>query len=130
MGSKTVMYSLESDSSLEEVKNALKRSLIFLGGSMMDMGEGIQITQGVNEVKYAAGASLKAIITIQNPQPGKFNFFANITWSPNGVFWICLVVGFFVFGVLWIVPFFYLFIDPTPAYQQAFYRIPTFLKSG
>ena len=41
-----------------------------------------------------------------------------IVWNPNPLVWICLVVGFFVFGILWVVAALYLFVDPAPVYNR------------
>jgi len=123
MGSKTVFYTMDSDKSVEQVRDAAKKSLLFLGGTLLEQREGFQIKQGTNGVNFAFAANFDALINVRQSAPNKYEFFATINWSPNSVFWVCLIIGFFVFGILWIIPLLYLFIDPSPAYQLALFRI-------
>ncbi len=128
MGSKTVFFTLESDKTLDEVKSALQKSLSFLGGTLIPAGDGFQLKQGVNGVNFAFAANFDALISIRQPAPNKYEFYGNINWSPNNLFWACLIIGFFVMGILWIIPILYLFIDPTNAYQSAFFQTQNLLK--
>jgi len=123
MGSKTVFYTLETDQPIAQVRDALKRSLIFLGGMVFEQGNGYEVKKGANGVNFAFTADFVAYVELRQPATNKYEFFANINWTPSVLVWICLVVGFFVFGILWIVPLFYLFIDPSQAYQQALFRV-------
>jgi hypothetical protein len=128
MGSKTVFYTFDSDKPIEIVKDALKRSMMFLGGTMQDLGQMITITQGNNGVGNAFTAELNANVNLRCVSEKKYEVFCTIEWKPSSIVWICLVVGFFVFGILWIIPLLYLFVDPTTAYQQALYRVPSLLQ--
>jgi hypothetical protein len=128
MASKTVFYQFESTKNLVEVKQAVRKASSFLGGSIIERGDGFEIQQGVNGVNYAFAANFNAYININQTNPGKYQIQATINWNPNTLFWVCLVIGFFIFGILWIVPLLYLFIDPTSAYQQALFRVPSFLE--
>jgi hypothetical protein len=123
MGSKTVFYTLTTDKTMPEVKEAARKSLMFLGGSLFEAGDGFQIKQGVNGVNFAFAANFETMLNIRQAAPNKYEFFANINWTPNTLFWVCLIVGIFVFGILWVVPLLYLFIDPSQAYQDALFRI-------
>lgn len=102
---------------------------MFLGGTMMENAAGVQVTQGTSGVSFAFAANFDAMINIRQSAQNKYEFLGTVNWSPNGLFWACLIIGFFVFGILWIVPILYLFIDPTQAYQQAFFRIQSMLAS-
>jgi hypothetical protein len=128
MGSKTVFHLIETKKTLSDVKQATKQACSFLGGTIYERGDGFEINQGVNGVNFAFSANLKAYININQTDPEKYQIIGTINWNPNGVFWACLIIGFFVFGILWIIPLLYLFIDPTSAYQQALFRIPNFLE--
>jgi hypothetical protein len=99
-----------------------------LGGQVMAAGETTFIKGGSQNVQFAFAADFKTTITVQHSQPGSYNVIANVEWSPNTIFWVCLVIGFFVFGILWIVPVLYFFIDPTNAYQQFFFLIDSKLR--
>ena len=130
MGTKTVFYTIESENSLVEMKAKLKQSLLFLGGTLVDYDTGFQLKQGTNGVNYAFAANFEAMISIRQPALNKYEIWCAINWSPNTLFWICLVVGVFVFGILWIVPILYLFIDPTSAYQNALFRVQSMASTG
>lgn len=127
MGNKTVFYALDTDRSLPQVKEAAKKSLAFLGGTILEQGEGFEIKQGINGVKFAFAANLDALVIIRQSAPSRYEFYCTINWSPNALFWVCLIIGFFVFGILWIIPLLYLFMDPSQAYQQALFRVPSLL---
>jgi hypothetical protein len=127
MSTKMAFYQFESNKNLSEVKEAVRKSLSFLGGITLDQGDTLVVNQGVNGVNFAFTATFQALVGIRQTTPNKYEIMANIKWSPNALFWICLVIGFFIFGILWIIPILYLFIDPTNAYSQALYRVPNFL---
>lgn len=128
MGNKTVFYTLETDKSLPQVREAAKKSLMFLGGTLFEQGDGFQVKQGTNGVNFAFAANVEAFVNVRQSASNKYEFFGTINWSPNTLFWVCLIVGIFVFGMLWIVPLLYLFIDPSQAYQQALFRIQGMLS--
>ncbi len=128
MGSKTVLHTFETDMPFEQVKDAVCRSLMMLGGAQQDMGQMINITQGSFGVSNAFTAQIDAQVSIRQINERKYEVLGMINWKPASIVWICLGIGFFVFGILWVVPLLYLFVDPTPAYQQALYRIPSLLE--
>jgi hypothetical protein len=128
MGSKTIFYTLETDKPVEQVRESVKKSLMFLGGTVFEQGDGFQVKQGVTGVNFAFTANFDALINMRQSSPNKYEFFGTVNWSPNGLFWACLIIGFFIFGILWIVPLLYLFIDPSQAYQQALFRIQSMLS--
>jgi hypothetical protein len=128
MGSKTIFHQLESNKTLDEVKVATQKALMMMGGTVQPRGDGFQLLQANNGINYAFAAEFDTFVSIRESKPGKFEILVNANWKPNVLFWICLVVGFFIFGILWIVPILYLFIDPTSAYQQALFTINNFLN--
>lgn len=127
MGNKTIFYTLETDKSLSEVKEATKRSLMFLGGTLYEQGDTFQIKQGANGVNFAFTANIEAVINLRQSTPGKYEFFGTLNWSPNAMFWICLIAGF-VIVIPWLIPLLYLFIEPSNAYQQALFRVQGMLS--
>lgn len=128
MGSKTVYFILDTDKSLEQVRDATQKSLSFLGGAVFQQGDNFQVKQGVNGVNFAFAANFDAVINLRQSGSNKYELLGTINWTPNTLFWACLIIGFFIFGILWIVPILYLFVDPTQAYQQAFLRIQGMLS--
>jgi hypothetical protein len=128
MGSKTVYYILDTDKPIEQVRDALKKSLMFLGGTTFEVGDGFQVKQGMNNVNFAFTANFDAQVNVRQSTANRYEIFSTINWSPNGLFWACLIIGFFVFGILWVIPLLYLFIDPSQAYQQAFFQAQSMLK--
>lgn len=129
MGNKTVFYQVDSDKSLEEVKVATQKALSMMGGMILDRGDGFQINQANKNINFSFTADFETFVSIRESKPGKYDILVSASWKPNALFWICLIVGFFIFGILWIVPLLYLFIDPTSAYQQALFTVNNFLKS-
>lgn len=128
MGTKTVMYSINTQRSLPEVKQALIRALMPLGGVVTDMGEYVQIKEGKNNVNFGFTANFDAMVNIRQSAPDRYDFFGTINWNPSTIFWVCLVLGFILFGIAWIVNLLYFFIDPTAVYQQALYQTQSFLQ--
>jgi hypothetical protein len=128
MGSKTIFHQLESDKTLDEVKMATQKSLMMMGGTVQPRGDGFQLLQANTGINFAFTADFDTFVSIRESKPGKFEILVNANWKPNVLFWICLIVGFFIFGILWIVPILYFFIDPTSAYQQALFTINNFLN--
>jgi hypothetical protein len=128
MASKTVFYTIETNKPIEQVRAALKNSLMLLGGMVLEQGDNFQVQQGTNGVNFAFAANFDAMINMRQTAENKYEFIGTVNWSPNTLFWICLIVGIFVFGILWIVPLLYIFIDPSQAYQQVFFRLHTMLN--
>jgi len=128
MGSTTVMHSINTEASLQDIRDATKKSLLFLGGTLSEYGEGFQLKGGNNGVNFAFTADIDALVNIKENSPSKFDIIATINWKPNGAFWACLIIGFFVFGILWIIPFLYIFVDPSQAYQQMLFRIQSLVN--
>jgi len=128
MGSKMVFYQLETQESLEEVKMAAIKALTPLGGQIMPYGNGLQIINGKNGVQFGWTADFTSTLNINEIKPGKFDLNCEISWKMNTTTIICLVVGFFVFGILWVIPILYLFVDPTRVYQNSLMMMHSLLK--
>jgi hypothetical protein len=77
-----------------------------------------------SQVSCAFVAKFQAFVSItQNKKKeNTFDIDCQIRWSPNSVFWLCLIVGFCLI-ITWIGNLLYLFIDPVPSYQQALDRV-------
>ena len=119
MGSKTVFYQFSSQHSMQEVENAAYRAFIPLGGEITKLGNGLSIKNGKSGVQYGFTADLDATLTISQPSPDQYELICAVNWKMNALTIISLIVGIFVFGILWIFPLLYLFIDPSTQYQQS-----------
>jgi len=126
MGNKTLFTQLNSTKSDVEIIEGIKRAFQPLGGMVQIRSTGLEIEQGKNEVRFGSTANMTASVSVQPVNQTQYEIQCAINWSPNTLVWICLIVGVFVLGILWIVPLFYLFVDPTSAYQQALNRIQTY----
>ena len=128
MGSKTLFFQLESPKSVSEVQEAAQKAFIPLGGQIIKIGDGLQITQGKEGVQFGFSADFEATLIIREASPQHYELMCTVNWKMNSLSWICLIVGIFIFGILWIIPILSLFIDPSSAYNKALYSIPVFLK--
>jgi hypothetical protein len=126
MGSKTIIHSIESGKPLTDIKEATKKSLMLLGGTVVDFGDGFQVKGGDSGIQMAFVADFESMISIQDQGNNHWNIMATISWSPNTIFWVCLISGFFLV-IPWIINILYLFVDPTQAYQQRLFMVNSFL---
>jgi hypothetical protein len=127
MGSRTLFSQIVTEKTPDEVKSAIITAFRSLGGTMENLPNGVTIKQGVNGVNFAFSADFTANIILRELKDKKFDIECSINWKMNMLSWICLIVGIFIFGILWIVPLLYLFIKPDDAYQAALHRVQTFL---
>jgi hypothetical protein len=126
MTSKTVFTQVKTTQSLEEVTDAVVIALRRLGGQVFPRGSTIEVVDGNAGVSCAFVAKFQAFVSItQNKKKeNTFDIDCQIRWSPNSVFWLCLIAGFCLI-ITWIGNLLYLFIDPVPSYQQALDRVQT-----
>ena len=130
MGSKILFQQVVCENSFDEVKEATIQALSILGGQINRIGNGFQVDQGKNGVQFGFAADISATVNIIESAPSKFDITCSLNWKMNNLSIICLIVGIFVFGILWIVPLLYLFVDPGQAYQAALNSIPFRLPSA
>lgn len=123
MARRTIYTQITTDRTFEEIRQVTRSTLRPVGGTMQDTPTGLEIIQGANEIRFAFAAQFTSTVNIRQISGDKYEIECTIEWKPNGLFWICLIVGIFVLGILWIVPLLYLFIDPVPVYQQALDRV-------
>lgn len=129
MGSKTVFFQFSSPHSLEEVQDAAYRAFSPLGGQIMKLGNGLSIKDGKEGVQFGFTADFDANLIMNQPKPEQYDLVCTINWKMNTLSIACLVIGIFVFGILWIIPLLHLFIDPSSLYQQAMHNIPYILEN-
>lgn len=118
---------LSTKKSEGKIKEAINSTFSSLGGTLTETSRGFHISQGTNGISFAFSANLQADVSLREIKAGKHEIEARLKWGMSALSWICLVIGVFVFGILWIVPFLYLFFKPTQAYQQAIDRVQIFL---
>jgi hypothetical protein len=128
MGSKTLYSQVVTEKSPDEIKKAMREAFRSLGGTMQETPSGIEIKQGVNGIDFTFAADFTAQVNLRHVKENKYEIECQIQWKLNALSIICLAVGIFVFGILWIVPILYLFIKPEDAYQQALHRVQTYLE--
>jgi len=118
MGSKVLFTQVNTSASIGEVVDALAQALAPLGGEIAKLNNIIQINNGKEGVQFGFSGDFESQALVQEAAPNQYNITLNIRWKMNKLTIICLIVGFFVLGILWIVPILYLFIDPTSAYNN------------
>lgn len=128
MGSRTLYAQLVTEKPPHEIQEAIKTAFRSVGGIMQETPSGLDIKQGTNGVNFAFTADLWAHVGLRNIRENVYEIECTVQWKMNALSIICLIVGFFIFGILWIVPLLYLFVKPDDAYQQALYRVQTFLQ--
>ncbi len=127
MGSKMVFHQIESNKPIEEIVEAATKALSPLGGQINPTVNGLQIIQGKNNIQFGFAADFDAILLINKSNSDKYTLNCTISWKMSTVTIACLIIGLFVFGILWIVPLLYLFIDPSQQYQNALMSISSYL---
>ena len=130
MGSKTLFFQIETKKSLAEIQEAATRAFMPLGGQIMKVGTGLNIKQGKEGVQFGFAADFDATLMIRESSPEHYELMCTVNWKMNTLSIVCLVVGIFVLGVLWIIPILGMFIDPSSAYNKALYTIPAILDQS
>lgn len=128
MGSRALYAQVVTEKSPDEIKTAIKNAFRSVGGTMQETPSGIEIRQGVNGVNFAFSADLAAQVNVRHIKEKAYEIECAIQWKMNALSIVCLVVGYFAFGILWIVPILCLFINPENAYQQALHRVQVYLE--
>jgi hypothetical protein len=130
MGSKTVFYQFDSPHTKEEVQDAAMRAFLPLGGQIIKMNNGLSIKDGKEGVQFGFTADFEANLMINQPKQDHYELVCTINWKMNTLTIACLIIGIFVFGILWIIPVLFLFIDPSSLYQQTLVNIPFLLDKS
>lgn len=128
MGSKTLFFQFNAPNTLDQVQEAANKAFIPLGGQITKLGNGLRIVQGKEGVQFAFTADFDATLTINQTKDDQFDMICAVNWKMNSLSIACLIIGIFVFGILWVIPALSLFIDPSSRYNQAMYSVPSFLK--
>ena len=120
---------IQTSAPMEEVVKRVSQALLStVGGNIIEQGDTIHVKGGTNGVSMAFAADISAVISINKQNDSEYLVQANVNKSPNALFWISLIIGFFVFLLSWIVNIMYLFVDPAPAYQGALAQAQSMLR--
>jgi hypothetical protein len=124
MPTKSVFAEVQTTRSLEEVTDAVALEMRKLGGQVITRNSAIEVIDGTSGVDFAFVAKFQANVYVapNKKKDDTYNIDCQIRYSPNAVFWICLILGLCTFFA-WIVNLLYLFINPVTAYQQALNRV-------
>lgn len=128
MGSKTLFFQFSSPHTLEQVQEAGFKAFLPLGGQITKLGNGLRIIQGKEGIQFGFSADFDTSLTINQTKEEQFDLICAVNWKMNSLSIACLIIGFFVFGILWIIPLLSLFIDPSGKYNQALFSIPGLLE--
>jgi len=125
MPTKSAFAEVQTTRSLEEVTDAAVLEMRKLGGQVIARNGTIEVIDGTSGINFAFLAKFQANIYISpnKKKDNTYNIDCQIRYSPNSVFWICLILGFCLFTITWIGNALYFFINPVPAYQQALNRV-------
>ena len=127
MGSRTLYAQVVTEQPPARIQEAIQTAFRSVGGTMQTTPGGVEIRQGVVGVSFAFTADLTAHVNLRQVKENVHEIECALNWKPNALSIICLVIGFFVLGILWVVPALYLFFKPEDAYQQALNRVQTYL---
>jgi len=127
MGSSNLYTQVTTSKTPEEIKEGMRTAFRSLGGAMEETPTGFAIKQGAQGVSFAFTADIKADVNLRHVSENRYEVECLVNWKMNALSWICFLIGFFIFGILWIVPILYLFVRPTEAYQQALNRVQTYV---
>lgn len=119
MGSKVLFTQVHTNASLEQVIDTLSQTVTPLGGIVTKLNNTLHINGGKEGVQFGFAADFDSQTIVQQTAADSYNITMNIHWKMNTLTIICLILGIFVFGILWIIPLLYLFIDPTTAYNNS-----------
>lgn len=108
---------------LEVVLQATEDAMRRLGGMLYRSGELITVQGGSSGVGTAFASDINATVSVRVKEPGEYEISCLITVTPNTLFWVCGIAGFFCLQPLWIVSLFYFIVDPQPTYQRALDQI-------
>lgn len=123
MATKNMVIQIKTDKSLEEVKIAARETFRTLGGIIRETAYGFDIEGGNAGINFSFVANIRAAVSVTLLNPGSYQVAAVIVWNPNIWVWICLLVGWFVLGLAWIISALYLFVDPAPVYYRTLSQV-------
>ncbi|NER08681.1 MAG: SHOCT domain-containing protein [Okeania sp. SIO3C4] len=131
MPNRVLYKDVRSNENLDTVVEYSIQEFRILGGSIRRPAENvIFITSGKQGVRFGFTINVQAKITIDQFQNGIFNIKCLLDWNPSPLVWTCLTVGFFIFGILWIVAALFLFVNVVNVYQQILDRLETVIGRG
>lgn len=104
---------IKTDKSIDEVVDATVRTLRRSGGSVTSTGTSIQVTEASGLGSFSFMCHIDGQGRVVEREPGLLRLEFELTKRPNGIFWVCLFLGWCAAGLLWLVNVLYLFVDST-----------------
>ena len=121
---KNVFAQVKTDQSFEDVVDAVVLEMRRMGGQVIARDGTIEVVDGTSGVALAFVAKFHANIRVSanKKKENVYDLDCQIRYSPNSIFWICLISGFCLV-LPWVGNVLYVFIDPAASYQQVLDRV-------
>ena len=129
MGIKIVYQRLRTDSSLVEVKDAVKKALSSFGGKISEFDNGFEIKQGINGIEHANHAYFSSDVFVLKPSVDDdlYEIVIRISWKAKAYVWLCAWPAC-VFLLPVIIPIQYSSLKPQEAYRSALKQIQSYIS--
>ena len=124
---RSIQTIITTEKTPEEIREAVRRAFYSVSGQIIDTKDAIIIEQGTLGVSCAFSINMMAFIHLWRIKENTYRLECYLQWKWNALSWICFVVGWFVLGILWVVPLCTLFFNPLPTYQRALYEVQHYL---
>jgi hypothetical protein len=123
MGNKSLYTQITTNQDQSEIWQAISTALTAVGGRQEPVPGGLKIKEGKLGVNFGFTLETEAVIGLRDLGSNRYEIECHLKWKPASIVWICLIVGFFIFGILWIVGLLYLLAKPSEPYEQALHRV-------
>ena len=130
MSSKSLYAQITTNQDQSGIWQAISTALTAVGGRQEPVPGGLKIKEGKLGVNFGFTLETEAVIGLRDLGSNRYEIECHLKWKPASIVWICLVVGFFVFGILWIVGLLYLLAKPGEPYEQALHRVQGLLPQS
>ena len=130
MGSKSLYAQITTNQDQSGIWQAISTALTAVGGRQEPVPGGLKIKEGKLGVNFGFTLETEAVIGLRDLGSNRYEIECHLKWKPASIVWICLIVGFFIFGILWIVGLLYLLAKPSEPYEQALHRVQGLLPQS
>jgi hypothetical protein len=128
MGSQALYQIIETDQSPSEIREAVKKAFVSVGGYIQDTPQAVVIHNGKQGITFSELADFTAHIQLHKLKENKYQLICYINWKPSVLNWVLIFLGIFVLGIAWIYSFLYIFIKPEQPYLRALQSVEKFLE--
>ena len=130
MGSKSLYTQITTNQDQSGIWQAISTALSAVGGRQEPVPGGLKIKEGKLGVNFGFTLEMEAVVGLRDLGSHRYEIECHLKWKPASIVWICLIVGFFIFGILWIVGLLYLLAKPGEPYEQALHRVQGLLPQS